>query len=99
MERGFLSQLPLCHNSMEGMIGGILMIMPLDQVRCGQWACVMHVDTRPQLRQRLRDFGLVPGTRVRRRYASPGGHVVAIELRGSVLALRKSDLHCIRVNL
>ena len=43
------------------------MIMPLDQVRCGQWACVMHVDTRPQLRQRLRDFGLVPGTRVRRR--------------------------------
>lgn len=75
------------------------MIMPLDQVCCDQWACVMHVDTRPQLRQRLRDFGLVPGTRVCRRYSSPGGHVVAIELRGSVLALRKNDLHCIWVCL
>ena len=81
------------------MIGGILMIMPLDQVCCDQWACVMHLATRPQLRQRLRDFGLVPGTRVCRRYSSPGGHVVAIELRGSVLALRKNDLHCIRVCL
>ena len=99
MERGFLSQLTIQHNRMKGMIGGILVIMPLDQVRCGQWVCVTRVDTRPQLRQRLRDFGLVPGTRIRRRYASPGGHVVAIELRGSVLALRKSDLHCIRVRL
>lgn len=75
------------------------MILPLDQVCCGAWACVIDVDAKPQLRQRLRDFGLVPGTGVCRRYASPGGHVVAIELRGSVLALRKSDLHCIRVRI
>ena len=84
---------------MDGMIGGILMVMPLDQVRCGKWACAIHVDTQPQLRQRLRDFGLVPGTRVRRCYATPGGHVVAIELRGSRLALRKNDLHRIRVQI
>ena len=74
-------------------------MMSLDQVRCGHWVKVMRVDTKPQLRQRLRDFGLVPGTRVRYRCASPGGHVVAIELRGSVLALRKKDLQCIWVRL
>lgn len=73
------------------------MVLSLDRVCMGKWARVIGIDTQPQLRQRLRDFGLVPGTRVRRRYASPGGDVVAIELRGSVLALRAPDLHCIRV--
>ena len=82
---------------MEGMIGGIRMTISLDRLRCGQWARVAEVDTPPQLRQRLRDFGLVPGTRLRRRYTSPGGHVVAIDLRGSVLALRRQDLQGIWV--
>ncbi len=75
------------------------MVMPLDQVCCGQWALVTEVCTKPQLRQRLREFGLVPGTRVRRRHVSLGGHVVAIELRGSVLALRRNDLHGIQVRI
>jgi len=75
------------------------MILHLDQVCTGVWTCVIEIDTTAQLRQRLRSFGLVPGTRVRRRYASPGGDVVAIELRGSVIALRKRDLHRIRVSV
>ena len=75
------------------------MVLTLDQVCMGVWTCVIGIDTGVSLRQRLRDFGLVPGTRVRRRYASPGGDVVAVELRGSVLALRKRDLHRIRVRL
>ena len=99
MERFFLSQLWWHRNRMMGMIGGIQVAMPLDQVRCGQWALVAEVCTKPQLRQRLREFGMVPGTRVRRRYTSPGGHVVAVELRGSVLALRKHDLHGILVRV
>ena len=82
---------------MGGMIGGIQMVLPLDQVCTGVWACVTRVDTDIVLQQRLHAFGLVPGTRVRRRYASPAGDVVAIELRGSVIALRKQDLHRIRV--
>ena len=75
------------------------MILPLDQVRIGMWACVIGIDVSSPLRQRLYAFGLVPGTRVRRRYASPAGDLSAIELRGSVLALRKQDLHCIRVRI
>lgn len=75
------------------------MVMPLDQVCTGVWGRVVEVDTTAQLRQRLRDFGLVPGTQVCRRFSSPAGDVAAIELRGSVLALRKQDLHRIRVHL
>lgn len=73
------------------------MVLPLDQVCMSVWGSVIEVGTGDQLQQRLRDFGLIPGTRVRRRYASPAGDVVAIELRGSVIALRKRDLHRIRV--
>ena len=75
------------------------MILALDQVCMDVWVCVIGIDTTAQLRQRLRDFGLVPGTQVRRRYANPAGDVVAVELRGSVLALRKRDLHRIRVRV
>ena len=75
------------------------MVLPLDQVCTGVWGSVVCIDTEIHLQQRLRDFGLVPGTRVRSRYASPAGDVVAIELRGSVLALRKHDLHRIRVRV
>ena len=75
------------------------MVLPLDQVCMGVWGSVVKVDTCDRLRQRLRDFGLIPGTRVRRRYASPAGDVVAIELRGSVVALRKRDLRHIRVRV
>lgn len=73
------------------------MDISLDRLCSGVWATVVCVDTSTQLRQRLRNFGLVPGTKVRCRYSSPGGDVAAIELRGSVLALRKKDLQCIRV--
>ena len=75
------------------------MDLSLDRVCMGAWACVTGIDTAQPLRERLRDFGLVPGTRVRRKYASPGGDVMAIELRGSVLALRTRDCCRIRVRV
>ena len=68
------------------------MEMTLDRLCLGQKAVVTRIDTAAHLRMRLRDFGLVPGTEVRCRYHSPGGSVTALELRGSVLALRTGDL-------
>ncbi len=73
------------------------MILALDQIGTDVWGCVSRIDTTSQLRKRLQDFGLVPRTRVRCRYKSPDGDVLAIELRGSVLALRKRDAHRIQV--
>ena len=75
------------------------MVLPLDQLCTGVWGNVITIDTTPQLQQRLRDFGLVYGTPVCRRYTSPAGDIGAIELRGSILALRKGDMHRIRVRV
>lgn len=94
-----LSQYQLHGNRMDGVIGGILMVLALDQIIKGKWAWVTDIDTDPCLRKRLCDFGLVPGTRVRCRYASPLGDVLAIELRESVIALRKHDAHRILVRV
>ena len=69
----------------------------LDQVRPGAVAVVTQINTDPVLRRRLRNFGLVPGTVVRCRYRCPWGDLTALELRGSVLALRTRDLRKIRV--
>ncbi|HIT33796.1 MAG TPA: ferrous iron transport protein A [Candidatus Faecousia intestinigallinarum] len=69
----------------------------LDAIRPGKQAVVIQVNTEEALRRRLRDFGLVPGTKVSCRYRSPWGDVTALSLRGSVLAMRTKDLRKIRV--
>ena len=75
------------------------MIVTLDRVCKGEWVHVIGIHTPARLRQRLRDFGLIPGTKVRCRYASPAGDVLALELRGSVVALRKRDAQHIQVRI
>ena len=66
-------------------------------IRPGAVAVVTRIDTEPVLCRRLKAFGLVPGTKVRCCYRCPWGDVTALELRGSVLALRTKDLQKIRV--
>ena len=79
------------------MFGGIPMETSLDRLRPGCRAVVTQINTDAALCKRLRDFGLVPGTKVTCRYRSPWGDVTALELRGSTLALRTADLRKIRV--
>lgn len=69
----------------------------LDQLRPGAVAVVTEINTDPVLKRRLRDFGLIPGTVVKCCYRCPWGQLTALELRGSVLALRTVDLRKIRV--
>lgn len=69
----------------------------LDQLRTDVQAVVTKIAVYEALEQRLRDFGLVPGTVVCCRYRSPGGQVTALELRGTVVALRTRDLKRIGV--
>lgn len=51
------------------------------------------------LEARLRDFGLVKGTRVVCKYLSPDRAVGAYKVRGAVLALRRADIAGITVRL
>ena len=64
----------------------------LDSLTPGMQAVVTRIGCPETLARRLADFGLVEGTRVSCRYHSPGGGVLALELRGTVLAIRKTDL-------
>lgn len=68
------------------------MDMCLDALRPGMRAVVTQMCCGEALCRRLADFGLVPGTEVACRYCSPGGDVSALELRGTVLAIRGLDL-------
>ncbi len=66
--------------------------MTLDALRPGQRACVTALNCPDDLRRRLAAFGLVPDTCVGCRYRSPDGKLSALELRGTVLAVRNTDL-------
>lgn len=72
------------------------MEITLDRLGMDKMAVVTHINTEETLKERLRDYGLIPGTIVRCRYLSPDGSVMALELRGSVVAMRRKDLRGIR---
>lgn len=78
-------------------IGGMVMEVSLDRMPTGIPAIVLQVGCRQELRSRLQDFGLVPGTEVIACYRSPDKGVTALEFRGTVIALRTRDLKGVRV--
>ena len=69
----------------------------LDRVGLNGKAVVTAITVKTELARRLRDFGLIPGTQVCCRYRDPSGRVTALELRGTVIALRTRDLKQILV--
>ena len=71
----------------------------LDAVEVGTQCVVVAITADKSLKQRLKDFGFTPGTQVRCRYASPDRQTVAIEFKGTVVALRRSDLSGIQVQV
>lgn len=75
------------------------MEIALDKLEHGMRAVVTHIGSPEPLCCRLRAFGLVNGTEVALRYRSPDGGVTALELRGTVVALRTRELKKIRVRL
>ena len=75
------------------------MMLCLNRLPRGCWGKVAKIRTDKILKRRLGDFGLVPGTKVRWNYSSPGGDVLALELRSTVLAIRTCDAEKIQVFL
>lgn len=64
----------------------------LDQLKPGMNAVVTGFCCSQALQRRLEDFGMVEGTKVSCRYRSPSGDVSALSLRGTTLAVRRTDL-------
>ncbi len=75
------------------------MTITLDQILPGQRARVTKIGCDPDLQARLADFGLVPDTNVGCRYKSPDGTVLALMVRGALVAVRRQDLTLLTARL
>lgn len=64
----------------------------LCDIRPGIRVVVTEIPDTNALKGRLRQFGLVQGTELQCRFVSPGGDLAALELRGTVIAVRLKDL-------
>jgi ferrous iron transport protein A len=54
-------------------------------------AYVTHITAQTDMKQRLTDLGLIPGTRVTCTARSPSGDPRAYLIRGTLIALRRAD--------
>jgi ferrous iron transport protein A len=70
----------------------------LSDMPVGSDVIVSKVETKGTIKRRLLDLGFVPGARVKVALQSPVGDPIAYEIRGTVIALRKSDAHGILVS-
>ncbi len=63
----------------------------LADLAVGQRGRVATVGAEREMRRRLLDLGLIPGTLVECVARSPAGDPTAYQIRGAVVALRRSD--------
>ena len=71
----------------------------LDRLARGQRAVIVRVGGDRVLRRRLLDMGLVHGETVTLTGTAPLGDPLELTVKGYHLSLRKSDAHCIQVEL
>ena len=64
-----------------------------------QWATVTTVEGEGTLRTRLLEMGFTPGECIRVVAASPFHNPIAVNLRGTVFALRDYEASCLNVCL
>ncbi len=71
--------------------------IPMNRLAQGQQGCILNLQTKGSLRQRLFDLGLIPGTIIERVMNSPAGDPACYRVRGAMIALRQRDAELIRV--
>ena len=63
----------------------------------GESGYVTQLTAQPAMERRLRDLGLVRGTRVTCLFKSPAGDPCAYLIRGALIALRRADASGVRL--
>lgn len=71
----------------------------LDRLRPGQTGVVHQVDSEPALKLHLMELGFVAGSPIVFLMSTPFGDPNIYALRGTSIALRKSEARCIRVRI
>ncbi len=67
------------------------MQMTLYDLKIGETALVVDINTDICLKQRLRDIGLIKNSEIKVLHSSPSGNPRAYLIKGSVIALRNCD--------
>lgn len=73
--------------------------MTIKELRSDRWARVHSLDGDASLTTRLMEMGFTPGERVRMVAQSPFSDPIAVNIRGSVFALRNFEANCIKIVL
>jgi len=91
-----ISVRPLVEDPPEIVFDGV----PLDSLHPGEAGVVTGISslTKRVEKRRLFDLGIIPGTEVTVEMVNPGGDPTAYRIRGSVIALRKTQARLIKVN-
>ena len=71
--------------------------IPMRQMRDNQSATITAVKANGEMGRRIRDMGLIPGTRITIQGRTPLRDPVALRLMGFTLTLRNSEADCIEV--
>ncbi|MEE9212563.1 MAG: FeoA family protein [Phycisphaeraceae bacterium] len=71
----------------------------LTQLKTGQAGRVLDLAQHGDIRRRLFDLGMIPGTMVERVFGSPIGDPACYRVRGALIALRASDAEQVRVDV
>jgi Fe2+ transport system protein FeoA len=66
-------------------------LTPLTEVSAGVTCTIAQIDAPPEIRPRLMELGLVPGTKIELVRFAPLGDPVDIRVRGYHLSLRKHE--------
>ncbi|NLW44819.1 MAG: ferrous iron transport protein A [Syntrophomonadaceae bacterium] len=72
--------------------------LSLADLPAGSAGCITSVEVGGLLRRRIMDLGMLPGTQVRCVRKAPWGDPVALQVRGSIIALRAEDLRKIKIS-
>ncbi len=73
--------------------------IPLSKLKSGQRAVVVRVGGAKQVKRRMMDMGMVPGSEVKVIRVAPFGDPVEFSVKGYSLSLRKSEAEQIQVEL
>ena len=69
----------------------------LNELKINEEAIIAKVKAKENIKKRLLDIGLVKGAKIKKVLISSGKDMVAYEIKGAVIAIRKEDTKDIMV--
>ena len=73
--------------------------MTLADIKHGKKAIIKNIDLSHPMSYRLLEIGFTPGQNVELIHKSLFNDPLAVAIRGTIIALRKSDAKCIEIDL